>query len=106
MTRTKVLVTSSAGHLGEVLTRVPRGRGYQVTGLDLRASPSTDLTGHRTGPGAGLPEGTVPDRRWFSGGMLRKTNADPVGSGRPLPGAGHEHRDDRDQPDPEPGTER
>jgi nucleoside-diphosphate-sugar epimerase len=44
MTRAKVLVTSSAGHLGEVLARVLRGRGYQVTGQDLRASPGTDVT--------------------------------------------------------------
>ena len=48
MTREKVLVTGSAGHLGEVLTRVLRGRGYKVTGLDLRASPGTDVTGSIT----------------------------------------------------------
>ena len=37
----RVLVTGSAGHLGEALTRVLRGHGYEVVGLDLRASPGT-----------------------------------------------------------------
>jgi nucleoside-diphosphate-sugar epimerase len=45
MTRDRVLVTGSAGHLGDALTRVLRERGYQVTGLDLLDSPSTDVIG-------------------------------------------------------------
>ena len=45
MTAPKVLVTGSAGHLGDALTRVLRGRGYQVTGLDVLDSPGTDVTG-------------------------------------------------------------
>jgi nucleoside-diphosphate-sugar epimerase len=45
MTQKKVLVTGSAGHLGDALTRVLRDRGYQVTGLDLLDSPSTDVIG-------------------------------------------------------------
>ena len=48
MTQQKVLVTGSAGHLGDALTRVLRGRGYQVTGLDVLDSPSTDVTGSIT----------------------------------------------------------
>src|ERR1700761_6568776 len=48
MTQAKVLVTGSAGHLGDALTRVLRGRGYQVTGLDVLDSPGTDVTGSIT----------------------------------------------------------
>ena len=48
MTQKKVLVTGSAGHLGDALTRVLRDRGYQVTGLDLLDSPSTDVIGSIT----------------------------------------------------------
>ena len=48
MTQAKVLVTGSAGHLGDGLCRVLRGRGYQVTGLDVRASPGTTVTGSIT----------------------------------------------------------
>ena len=44
----RVLVTGSAGHLGEALTRVLRGDGYEVVGLDLRASPGTDVGGSIT----------------------------------------------------------
>ena len=48
MTPAKVLVTGSAGHLGDALTRVLRDRGYQVTGLDLLDSPGTDVIGSIT----------------------------------------------------------
>ncbi|MBV9794193.1 MAG: NAD(P)-dependent oxidoreductase [Actinobacteria bacterium] len=48
MTQAKVLVTGSAGHLGDALTRVLRGRGYEVTGLDVLASPGTTVTGSIT----------------------------------------------------------
>ena len=41
----RVLVTGSAGHLGEALTRVLRGHDYEVVGLDLPASPGTDVVG-------------------------------------------------------------
>jgi len=44
----KVLVTGSAGHLGEALTRMLRGRGAQVTGVDLKHSPFTDQVGSVT----------------------------------------------------------
>ena len=40
----KVLVTGSAGHLGEALVRTLRG-GPSVTGLALLRSPTTDLVG-------------------------------------------------------------
>jgi UDP-glucose 4-epimerase len=40
-----VLVTGSAGHLGEALARVLRGRGCHVTGIDVRRSPYTSVTG-------------------------------------------------------------
>ncbi len=42
---TKVVVTGSSGHLGEALVRVLRDRGYAVTGIDLRPSPYTTVTG-------------------------------------------------------------
>jgi len=45
VTATRVLVTGSAGHLGEALVRVLRDGGYDVTGLDLRPSPYTTMTG-------------------------------------------------------------
>jgi nucleoside-diphosphate-sugar epimerase len=44
----KVLVTGSAGHLGDGLTRVLRDRGYEVTGLDVLDSPGTTVTGSIT----------------------------------------------------------
>jgi UDP-glucose 4-epimerase len=39
------VVTGSAGHLGEALARVLRDGGHDVTGIDLKASPSTTVTG-------------------------------------------------------------
>jgi nucleoside-diphosphate-sugar epimerase len=41
----RVLVTGSAGHLGEALVRVLRDGGYDVTGIDVRRSPFTTVTG-------------------------------------------------------------
>jgi UDP-glucose 4-epimerase len=41
----RVLVTGSAGHLGEALSRVLRGGGHDVTGLDLKAAPDTTVVG-------------------------------------------------------------
>lgn len=41
----KVLVTGSAGHLGEALVRTLRERGDEVVGLDLLASPFTTHVG-------------------------------------------------------------
>jgi len=41
----RILVTGSAGHLGEALMRVLRADGEEVVGLDLLASPYTDVTG-------------------------------------------------------------
>jgi UDP-glucose 4-epimerase len=43
-----VLVTGSAGHLGEALVRVLRERGEPVCGLDIKPSPFTDLVGSIT----------------------------------------------------------
>jgi len=40
-----VLVTGSAGHLGEALIRVLRERGYEVTGVDIKPSPATTMVG-------------------------------------------------------------
>jgi UDP-glucose 4-epimerase len=40
-----ILVTGSAGHLGEALMRVLRAEGVEVRGADLLASPHTDLVG-------------------------------------------------------------
>ncbi|MBO0808428.1 MAG: NAD(P)-dependent oxidoreductase [Actinobacteria bacterium] len=44
----RVLVTGSAGHLGESLVRVLRAAGREVTGLDLLASEFTSVTGSVT----------------------------------------------------------
>jgi nucleoside-diphosphate-sugar epimerase len=41
----RVLVTGSAGHLGEALVRVLRDSGRETIGLDLLASPYTDVVG-------------------------------------------------------------
>src|SRR5947208_4019915 len=41
----RVLVTGSAGHLGEALVRVLRAAGRDVVGLDLLASPFTTAVG-------------------------------------------------------------
>jgi UDP-glucose 4-epimerase len=40
----RILVTGSAGHLGEALVRSLRGSGHDVVGLDLLDSPYTDVT--------------------------------------------------------------
>jgi len=44
----KVLVTGSAGHLGEALVRALRGLRYEVLGLDLLPSPFTTHVGSIT----------------------------------------------------------
>jgi nucleoside-diphosphate-sugar epimerase len=44
------LVTGSAGHLGEALVRVLRAAGRPARGLDLLASPTTDVVGSITDP--------------------------------------------------------
>jgi UDP-glucose 4-epimerase len=41
----RILVTGSSGHLGEALVRVLRSAGEEVTGLDILASPFTDVVG-------------------------------------------------------------
>ena len=41
----RVLVTGSAGHLGEALVRVLRDAGRETVGVDLLASPYTDVVG-------------------------------------------------------------
>jgi len=41
----RILVTGSAGHLGEALVRVLRERGHDVVGLDLLDGPTTDAVG-------------------------------------------------------------
>lgn len=40
-----VLVTGSAGHLGEAILRALRRRGVAAAGLDRKVSPFTDLVG-------------------------------------------------------------
>ena len=44
----RVLVTGSAGHLGEALVRTLRDAGRDVVGLDRLASPHTDVVGSVT----------------------------------------------------------
>ncbi len=46
-----ILVTGSAGHLGEALVRTLRAAGRPVRGVDLVASPGTDVVGSITDPG-------------------------------------------------------
>jgi UDP-glucose 4-epimerase len=41
----KVLVTGSAGHLGEALVRTLQAMQYEVVGIDIQASPFTNYTG-------------------------------------------------------------
>jgi nucleoside-diphosphate-sugar epimerase len=41
----RILVTGSAGHLGEALVRVLRAQGREAVGLDLLASPFTGVIG-------------------------------------------------------------
>jgi UDP-glucose 4-epimerase len=41
----RVVVTGSAGHLGEALARTLPGRGHDVVGVDLLASPYTAVVG-------------------------------------------------------------
>ncbi|ADB49900.1 NAD-dependent epimerase/dehydratase family protein [Conexibacter woesei] len=41
----RIVVTGSAGHLGEALVRVLRGAGHEVVGLDLLPSPHTEAVG-------------------------------------------------------------
>jgi UDP-glucose 4-epimerase len=41
----KILVTGSAGHLGEALMRTLRGQHKDVTGVDVLPSPFTDVVG-------------------------------------------------------------
>jgi len=41
----RILVTGSSGHLGEALVRAERERGHAVIGLDIVASPFTDMIG-------------------------------------------------------------
>jgi UDP-glucose 4-epimerase len=46
--RGRILVTGSAGHLGEALVRVLRAEGHDVVGLDVLASPFTTVVGSVT----------------------------------------------------------
>src|ERR1700680_2475524 len=48
MPRERVLVTGTAGHLGEALVRVLRAEGREVVGVDVLASPFTTVTGSVT----------------------------------------------------------
>ncbi len=47
---TRILVTGSAGHLGEALVRTLRARGEEVTGLDILPSAFTDHVGSIADP--------------------------------------------------------
>lgn len=46
----KILVTGSAGHLGEAILRTLRGRGSPAHGVDLQTSPFTDAVGSIVDP--------------------------------------------------------
>jgi UDP-glucose 4-epimerase len=43
--RVRILVTGSTGHLGEALVRTLRDEGHDVVGLDILASPFTEIVG-------------------------------------------------------------
>jgi UDP-glucose 4-epimerase len=43
-----ILVTGSAGHLGEALMRTLRDQGHQARGIDIKPSPFTNMTGSIT----------------------------------------------------------
>ncbi|WFU72734.1 NAD(P)-dependent oxidoreductase [Bradyrhizobium sp. CB2312] len=45
-----ILVTGSAGHLGEAILRTLRGRGSSARGIDLKPSPFTDAVGSIVDP--------------------------------------------------------
>jgi UDP-glucose 4-epimerase len=45
-----ILVTGSSGHLGEALVRTLRDRKRAVVGLDIKASPLTDIVGSVSDP--------------------------------------------------------
>ena len=45
-----ILVTGSAGHLGEAVLRMLRGRGFPARGIDLKPSPFTDAVGSIVDP--------------------------------------------------------
>ena len=54
----RILVTGSSGHLGEALMRVLPDDGHEVIGLDVLASPHTDMVSIRDAthePGAEHP---------------------------------------------------
>lgn len=53
----RVLVSGSAGHLGEALVRVLGDAGHDVVGLDLLASPYTSVVG------------SIADREWVRGAV-------------------------------------
>jgi UDP-glucose 4-epimerase len=44
----RILLTGSAGHLGEALGQTLRGLGHEVVGLDVRSGPFTSLVGSIT----------------------------------------------------------
>lgn len=46
-----ILVTGSAGHLGEAILRTLRARGSPARGIDLKPSPFTDAAGSIVDPG-------------------------------------------------------
>ena len=47
----RILVTGSAGHLGEAILRTLRRRGSSARGIDLKASLFTDAVGSIVDPG-------------------------------------------------------
>ncbi len=57
--RSAILVTGSAGHLGEALVRTLRAEGRSVIGIDLKPSPFTDHVG------------SICDRAFVEGCMKR-----------------------------------
>ena len=120
----RVLVSGSAGHLGEALVRVLGDAGHDVVGLDLLASPYTQRRrldrrprvrprgGGGRGRGGARGDAAQAPRRFARAGRFRghqhRRDAEPArgGGGRrrePLPV--HEHHE-RVRPRPDPGSRR
>ena len=97
--RMRILVTGSAGHLGEALVSVLGADGHDVAGLDLLPSPHTPLLGLRRRRGPRPPR---PRRR-----RRRRPRRDPAQAARRDAYAPGVRRDERDgHADPARGRRR
>jgi NAD(P)-dependent dehydrogenase (short-subunit alcohol dehydrogenase family) len=68
----RILVTGSAGHLGEALVRTLPDDGHEVIGLDILASPYTSVVGS-------IADRELVRRTLEGGGAVVNAAANPVG---------------------------